>query len=190
MAMFEGVSGRIAASVMARMNAEAEAEAVARLDPAAGSAALVIGFGPGVGIERLLGRPVGRVVGVDPSLVMNEIAADRNRDAIDAGRLELVPTVVADLPLEHGPFDGAIAVHTLQICRPFGPTAARLAALLKPGGRLIAITHAWAARKDYGDEDAFIGEVSGGLQAAGFERVHCALADAEKRTALLIEAVR
>lgn len=190
MSTFEGVSGWLAARVMARMNAEAEAEAVERLAPAPGSRILVIGFGPGVGLAALLDRPVGHVVGVDPSAVMQRTAADRNRQAIADGRLTLVKDIVERLDFAHGPFDGAIAVHALQICRPFGPTADRLAVLMKPGGRLVSITHAWAAEKDWGSADAFVTGIGDGLARAGFAEVRNSLAKAEAGKALLVEARR
>lgn len=190
MAMFEGFSGRIAAKVMERMNAEAEREAVRRLDPQPGDKVLVIGFGPGIGLESLLERPVGHVVGIDPSQVMLDAAAAQNRAAIEAGRLRLIKVTAADLAAETGPFDAAIAVHTLQMCRPFAPTAARLAEVLRPGARLIGITHAWAARKDYGEENRFMDAIARGLEEAGFAHVSHGLADADGGSAVLLDAIR
>lgn len=187
---FDGVSGWIAARVMTRKNAEAEAEAVARLAPAPGARILAIGFGPGVGLAALLNRPVGHVVGVDPSAVMHRVAGDRNREALARGRLTLVRDLVENLDPALGGFDGAIAVHTLQMCRPFAPTAARLAAVLNPGARLVAITHGWAAARDHGSEEAFLTGVRDGLQAAGFPQVTQGRADCEGGKALLIEARR
>ncbi len=190
MSMFEGVSGRIAAQVMERMNAEAEREAVRRLDPRKGDRVLVIGFGPGIGLESLLEHPVGHVIGIDPSQVMQDVAAARNRAAIKAGRLRLIKGTAADLDGEIEPFDAAIAVHTLQICRPFAPTAAKLAEVLRPGARLIGITHAWAARKDYGEEALFIDAVVRGLREAGFAHVSHGRADADGGSAVLHDATR
>lgn len=188
--MFDGVSGRVAARVMARMNAAAEHEAVRRLRPGAGDRVLVIGFGPGLGLQALLETDVGRVVGVDPSNAMVRAAAARNRTAIARGRLELLRQTVAEMGDGHDRFDGAIAVHTLQICRPFEATAQRLASALRPGARLVSITHAWAARKDHGSEARFIETVLRGLADAGFGGVSYGRADAEDGTAILIEAVR
>lgn len=190
MSMFEGISGRIAAKVMERMNAEAEREAVRRLDPLQGDKVLVIGFGPGIGLESLLEHAVGHVVGIDPSQVMQDAAAARNRAAINAGRLRLIKGTAADLDPDTGPFDAAIAVHTLQICRPFAPTAAKLAVVLRPGARLIGITHAWAAKRDYGEEALFIDAVARGLYEAGFAHVSHGRADADGGSTLLHDAIR
>lgn len=188
--MFDGLSGRIAAKIMGQMNAAAEREAVVRLDPKPNSRVLVIGFGPGLGLQYLLERPVRLVVGIDPSQVMHNAAAARNRNALDSGRLQLIRVEAANLVQSVGPFDGAIAVHTLQICRPFADTAARLAEVLCAGAPLISITHAWAARKDYGTEGLFIEAITQGLRDAGFAKVGHGRAEAENGKAILLEAIR
>jgi threonine dehydrogenase-like Zn-dependent dehydrogenase len=71
MVSFDGPLGGLAAPVMARLNADAEAAAVARLAPSAGAEVLVIGFGPGVGLRLLSGvAGIGRIAGIDPSQAM------------------------------------------------------------------------------------------------------------------------
>lgn len=190
MTAFDGFSGWVAAKVMERQNAYAEQEAVQRLDPQPGERVLVIGFGPGMGLHCLLKSQVQYVVGVDPSQVMYDAASKRNSVDILGGRLKLLKCEAADLTEDYGPFDGAIAVHTLQICRPISPTAARLAHVLRRGARFVSITHAWAARKDYGEERLFIDTVSDGLRKAGFAFVTHKTAEAENGTAILIEAIR
>ncbi len=190
MSVFEGLSGWITAKAMERMNADAEREAVTRLAPAPGARILTIGFGPGVGLEHLLKLPVAAVVGVDPSAVMHRIAGTRNRDALAQGRLTLVQDVVEQLDSALAGFDGAIAVHTLQMCRPFAPTAERLSALMKPGSKIVSITHAWAAAKDYGSVECFAEAIGNGLTAAGFASVWRGKAVVEDGKAIVIEAIR
>jgi hypothetical protein len=41
-------------------------------------------------------------------------------------------------------FDGAVAVHTLQFLEPLEAAATALAERLRPSGRLVTLTHAWA----------------------------------------------
>ncbi len=190
MALFDGISGWIAAKAMERMNAEAEHEAVARLAPREGSRILAIGFGPGIGLERLLSLPVSEVIGVDPSAVMHRIASARNDEALAQRRLKLIADVVDLIEVEPCYFDGAIAVHTLQICRPFAATANKLGGVLKPGAKLVSITHEWAARKDYGAVESFRTAIEDGLYGAGFSSVSFGVANAEGGTAILIEGIR
>jgi hypothetical protein len=58
---FDGVAGRVAARVMARLNADMERAALDALDPRPGDRVLVVGFGPGVGVTELLRRVPDRV---------------------------------------------------------------------------------------------------------------------------------
>jgi cyclopropane fatty-acyl-phospholipid synthase-like methyltransferase len=190
MSLFDGISGWLAAKAMARMNADAEREAVMRLAPARSSRNLVIGFGPGIGLEYMLRQTDGEVVGVDPSMMMHREAGRRNATALRRGRLKLFLSGVESLDDDVGQFDGAIAVHTLQMCKPFSSTARRLSALMKPEARLVSITHAWAAKRDYGSAAAFCDTVEKELMEAGFRNVRCGKADAEKGSAILIEAQR
>ena len=75
---FDGLTGRIAAHVMARVNADMEQAALDALEPRPGDRVLVVGFGPSVGIAELLRRvPDARVVGIDPSAVMVRAATRR-----------------------------------------------------------------------------------------------------------------
>jgi trans-aconitate methyltransferase len=78
------------------MNAEAETEAVELLAASAGERLLVIGFGPGLGLE-ILARlcPDTMITGVDPSASMLRSAERRNRAVISAGRMTLHQTTVA-----------------------------------------------------------------------------------------------
>ncbi len=51
---------------------------------------LEIGSGPGLGLQLAVARAHnGRVVGVDPSETMLEMARQRNRSLIEAGRVEI-----------------------------------------------------------------------------------------------------
>src|SRR4051794_4594354 len=87
---FDGAAGLVAARVMARVNRDAEYEAANRLAPVAGARLLVVGFGPGLGVERLAADGATFVGGVDPSGVMLRAATRRNADAVAAGRVELL----------------------------------------------------------------------------------------------------
>jgi ubiquinone/menaquinone biosynthesis C-methylase UbiE len=150
---FEGLAGRATAKVMARMNRPAEIEAVEVLAPSAGDRVLAIGIGPGVGVNHLAGTVAGvRIVGIDPSAVMLAEARRRNRTWIEAGRVELVRTAAATLTDGDASFDGAIAVNSIQLWDPFEASLHEVSRVLRPGGRLVSLTHDWALRKSTGRE--------------------------------------
>lgn len=181
--MFDGVAGLIAGQAMIHMNAQAEREAIARLDPASGSHCLVIGFGPGVGLEALIDHAPGvRALGIDPSGAMMRMARRRNAASINVGRLMLRQQTLDQLAPSAGPFDAALAVNSLQFCDPIEASAAHLATLLRPGARLMTLTHAWAFEHHFGDLDCYLGRMDAAFRAAGFDADPHFRGNAEKGT--------
>jgi ubiquinone/menaquinone biosynthesis C-methylase UbiE len=77
---------------------------------------LEVGSGPGVGLELAAARAhEGRLVGVDPSQTMLEIARRRNRGEIEAGRVELRRGIVDRLPFDDATFDKAMTMNSLHL---------------------------------------------------------------------------
>ncbi|MGE5594967.1 MAG: class I SAM-dependent methyltransferase [Hyphomicrobiales bacterium] len=165
---FDGLKGRLAASVMAAMNADMEAAAIRALGPSPDARVLAIGFGPGVGVEKLARRLAqGHVCGVDPSAEMVRAATKRNRRAIAAGRVELTQTTAASLPWPGASFDAAIAVNSLQLWSPLDASLAEVARVLRPGEQLVTLTHRWAAGRR-GAHDAWVADMRAALERHGF----------------------
>jgi ubiquinone/menaquinone biosynthesis C-methylase UbiE len=188
---FDGPLGGLIGAIMARVNAQTEAEAVELLDPAPDASVLVLGFGPGVGVERLAKRlPRGHVVGVDPSATMLKAASRRNRAAIAVGRVRLERAAADATGAADASFDGAVAVNTLQLCEPFEATAAELARVMRPGARLVALTHDWAARRHGQSADAWVDRILRALEAAGFTDARAFRARAEKGRSIAVTARR
>jgi ubiquinone/menaquinone biosynthesis C-methylase UbiE len=188
---FEGVTGYFAAKVMARVNRAAEAEAVALLDPAPTDNVLVIGFGPGVGVALLTDRLAGgRVLGVDPSATMLSQATRANRAAVGAGRVALRQARADATGADADAFDGAVAVNTLQLCEPLSATARELARVLKPGARLVSLTHDWALERHGGAVEAWIAEARSTLEAAGFVELRDFRGQAERGRIVALTARR
>jgi ubiquinone/menaquinone biosynthesis C-methylase UbiE len=189
--LFDGPGAGVVAKVMARQNRAAEAEAVELLDPNDSDRVLVIGFGPGVGVQLLLERLArGGVGGVDPSRAMLRQATARNRDALDSGRLELVCASSDAMPWPEHHFDGAIAVNVMQLCEPIEATATELARLLRPGARLVSLTHDWAIRKHAATVDAWLADTKRALSALGFIDVGTGRGRAESGTIVRLTARR
>ena len=145
---FDGFVGRISGSVMARLNRDMERAAVAELNPSPNDSVLAIGFGPGVGIELLAEvLPTGLVAGIDPSATMNDLARRRNRRGIDSGRIVLRNASAEVIPWPDDTFDGIIAANSAQFWRPLDAAIGEVARVIRPGGSLVTITHAWAIEK-------------------------------------------
>lgn len=191
MDLFDGPVGFLTAMIMASANAGAEREAVAILAPAPADRILAVGFGPGVGVSALAERlTAGQVLGVDPSAAMMKAAARRNARLISAGRVRLARTTAADIPVEEASLDGAIAVNSLQFCEPIVEVAAELARVLRPGAKLVSLTHDWAAARHAGTAKAWVARTRAALAEAGFSAIDSYPAKAEKGHAIVLAAVR
>jgi len=141
---FDGVTGRVAARIMARLNADMERAGLDALDPQPGDRVLVIGFGPGVGIAELLRRVPDATVGIDPSTAMVRAATRR----LPAGApVEPLAEPLEALEATGPPFDRAVAVNCHQCFAPHDVALARLRGVLVAGGRFVSLTHDWAIEK-------------------------------------------
>jgi SAM-dependent methyltransferase len=172
---FEGAAGRIAASVMARLNRDMERTAVAELDPAEDDDVLAVGFGPGVGILELAHRLTrGCVAGIDPSSTMVEVARRRNRRTVDSGQVVLVEAAADSIPFPDEAFRGVVAVNCMQLWRPLERSLREVARVLAPRGTLVAVTHVWAVQKQ-APLDEWLTELAAVLSA-------CDLGELRQRT--------
>ena len=188
---FDGFAGKLVAPIMARMNAAAEAEAIDLLDAADNANILVLGFGPGVGIEMLAKRIVGgTILGIDPSNAMMKAAAKRNEAMVKIGRVRLERTTANAISAAPASFDGVIAVNTIQLCEPIAPTLTELARVMRPGATLVTITHDWAAAHHAGTADAWMQMMSNAFAGGDFERVEIRRGKSEKGKAIIIRACK
>jgi ubiquinone/menaquinone biosynthesis C-methylase UbiE len=86
-----GLLGRLIAFIMARETWHQNLRAMDALGIGEADHVLDIGCGHGRSLMELAARaPRGRIVGVDPSELMVEIAAQRNRPLIEADRVDVI----------------------------------------------------------------------------------------------------
>jgi SAM-dependent methyltransferase len=106
-------------------------EAVAELHP---SRVLEVGGGEGELAERIQSELGATVVGIDQSERMVEIQRSKGIDAKVGD--------VQQLPFDDGEFDVAVAAWMLYHVPDLDRGLAELARVLRPGGRLVAVTNA------------------------------------------------
>ncbi|HEX9381414.1 MAG TPA: class I SAM-dependent methyltransferase [Gaiellaceae bacterium] len=106
-------------------------EAIAEANP---RRVLEVGGGEGELAERIVNELGAEVVGVDQSERMVELQRSKGIDARVGD--------VQDLPFADGEFDVAVAAWMLYHVADLDRALAELARVLKPGGRLIAVTNA------------------------------------------------
>lgn len=114
--------------------------AVAALDVRPGDRILEIGCGRGVAAALICERlDTGTLVAIDRSEKAIAAAAERNADAVAAGKAIFATTAMEDVdPAALRPFDKVLAVNVnLFWTKPPARELRLVAALLKPGGRLV-----------------------------------------------------
>lgn len=103
---------------------------------------LEVGSGPGVGLEQAAEMAYeGRVVGLDPSETMLEMAHRRNHTLIEAKRVELHLGAADKLPFDDAMFDKAMTMNSLRLWpNPVGGLR-EIKRALRPGGPIaVAFT--------------------------------------------------
>jgi ubiquinone/menaquinone biosynthesis C-methylase UbiE len=132
-----GLLGRIIAFIMARETWSQNLRAMDVLGINQSDHILDLGCGHGRSLAELASRaPMGHVVGADPSELMVEIASQRNRTLIEAGRVDVVPATAESLPFADDFFDKVLCVHVLYFWKNPDVPLREIARVLKPGGRL------------------------------------------------------
>jgi SAM-dependent methyltransferase len=137
-----GLLGRLAGQWLAHRSSNVARNrwAVGLLEVKPTDRCLELGFGPGVAIEELAAAATdGQVFGLDHSEVMVEMATDRNRAAVDAGRVELRLGDARQQPLPFGDLDVVLAVNCSIFWDDQGEVLDRLRAAMRPGGRLALV---------------------------------------------------
>ncbi len=170
-----GLLGWIIASIMARETRAANLRAIEALGIAPGNHVLDIGCGHGASLAAIAARaPKGRVVGVDPSPLMVDMAVRRNRRLVRRGRARVVVAGAETLPCPDVVFDRALCVHVVYFWTDLDACLREIARVLKPGGRLALLfrTDADAATVATFPADVYrfraLAEMIAALTVAGF----------------------
>lgn len=172
-----GLLGRLGGIIMARTNQKVAAWAIDLLGVNPSDRVLEVGFGPGVGIQRLAkSASSGRVVGVDCSTEMVEQATARNAKAIEAGRVELREGSVERLPFEDETFNRALVVNSMQVWPDVVGGLREIRRVMKPGGRVALAFTRHSGQPTSGLTDALTAAGFSGVRVAEREDGFCALA--------------
>src|SRR5262249_35267131 len=152
---------------------------------------LEIGFGPGQAIELLAKRSAARfIAGVDPSEVMLAQAAQRNRESIEAKRVELVQATVESLPFDDRRFSKRLAGSNFHVWHSCDAGLDEVYRVLRPGGMLLLGMRRCARRPHFwtspGVSTREIESDRRLLAARGFQRVRVVDRRLGRRVAFLI----
>jgi SAM-dependent methyltransferase len=125
---------------MAWGNAATERHLVDVADLRQQDVVLILGPGPGVGLEAA-GERSGHVIGIDPSEVMLTSCLRRCAELIRRGTVRLVRGVAEDTGLPAGSVDAVLAVNNVQVWPDWRAGFGELHRVLRPGGRLLLSAH-------------------------------------------------
>jgi trans-aconitate methyltransferase len=169
-----GLLGRLAGFIMANRSSNVERIhwGVSLLDLQPADRVLEIGYGPGVGIQKISETVTDGVIwGIDHSALMLKQASKRNQGAVASGKVKLLQNPVSDLPSFGEPLDKILDVNTFQFWKNPVEDLKSLKEQMRPGG-IIALVQ--QPRKPGATEEDTVkaGEkYAEQLRAAGFSEI-------------------
>lgn len=133
-----GWFGRVLGFLWPLEHARLNAEVLDALDIRAGDRVLEIGTGSGHALREAARRAAGgRVVGVDVSELMVELAQRVNREAIARGSVRVMTADADALALQPQSLDRVFSVNCVYFWRDVDAVLAKLASSLASGGKLV-----------------------------------------------------
>jgi ubiquinone/menaquinone biosynthesis C-methylase UbiE len=190
-----GLLGRIIAFIMSHETKGDNRRAIGALALASGDHVLDVGCGLGRSLTELAAlAPQGKVMGVDPSDVMIDMAARHAGKLVALGRVQVVTATVEALPFPNASFDKALCVHVVYFWRDLGRSFSEIARILKPGGRLALLfrtNESQAVGAFPADIYRFpaLDEIAVALEAAGFT-VEMVDAASQRTSPVLVTATK
>nr|XP_046252095.1 uncharacterized methyltransferase YdaC [Scatophagus argus]XP_046252096.1 uncharacterized methyltransferase YdaC [Scatophagus argus]XP_046252097.1 uncharacterized methyltransferase YdaC [Scatophagus argus] len=105
-----------------------------------GDTVLELGHGPGLGLEfaaKLLTEPTGRLIGVDYSQYMHQMASNRLKELIASGKVTLHHCDVATMPLADCTVDKVFHCNCYYFWPDLRKGATEIHRVMKPGGLMV-----------------------------------------------------
>lgn len=190
-----GLLGRLIAFIMSHETKGDNQRAIGTLAVAPGDHVLDIGCGHGRSLTELAVLATeGKVVGVDPSDVMADMAARHAGELIASGRVQVVTASVEALPFPDASFEKALCVHVVYFWPDLTRALREIARVLKPGGRLALLFRTNVSQSvDAFPADVYrfpaLDEITSALEGAGFD-VEVVDAAAERTSPVVVTATR
>lgn len=133
-----GWFGRLLGLIWPREHRRLNAEVLDALDLHAGQRVLEVGSGTGHALREAARRVApGRVVGVDISELMADLARRLNHAAVLRGEIEVRAGDIEKLDLHGSTFDRIFSVNCIYFWHDADAVLAKLASALSPGGKLV-----------------------------------------------------
>ncbi|XP_023254710.1 uncharacterized protein LOC111649189, partial [Seriola lalandi dorsalis] len=105
-----------------------------------GDTVLELGHGPGLGLQsaaKLLTEPTGRLIGVDYSEYMHQMASERLKELVARGKVTLHHCDVAALPLADSSVDKVFHCNCYYFWPDLKKGSSEIHRVMKPGGLMV-----------------------------------------------------
>lgn len=172
-----GFLGRVISKMMRRGNSDGINGILARLQIKDKEKIFEIGYGPGLGIERILSKFDCSISGIDFSELMFKEASQRNKKHIDAKKLELHFGNFLRYELKSGEYDKIFCINVVYFWDNLEQPFSQIRDGLKDGGLFcFYMAHADQLNKlTFIEEDIFnkysIDQVIDKLKLSGFRKL-------------------
>lgn len=186
----EGILGNIAGRLMASTGVQKNKWTVSLLNIQSTDNVLEIGFGPGVATE-LVSNVIheGHYVGIDYSKVMLQQAKNRNKEAIQEGKVTLKLEEVSNVPSFELKFDKVFSVNSIIFWEDPVKSLKKIRQIMKPNG-LIALTVLPYMKGATEETSKKLGkDIVSYLEQAGFSNIKTELKKKKPVTAICVLGV-
>ncbi|KAM7404791.1 hypothetical protein PAMP_012104 [Pampus punctatissimus] len=134
------VAGWLVSKLLTVRNQVLEENAVQLCGIQPGDTVLELGHGPGLGLQsaaKLLTEPTGRLIGVDYSEFMHQMASERMKELLASGKVTLHHCDVAAMPLADNTVDKVFHCNCYYFWPDLRKGATEIYRVMKPGGLMV-----------------------------------------------------
>ncbi|TMS15831.1 putative methyltransferase YdaC [Larimichthys crocea] len=134
------VAGWLVSKLLTARNRVLEENAVQLSGIQPGDTVLELGHGPGLGLQaaaKLLTEPTGRLIGVDYSEYMHQMASERLKELVVSGKVTLHHCDVAAMPLADSTVDKVFHCNCYYFWPDLRKGATEIHRVMKPGGLMV-----------------------------------------------------
>ncbi|MGR3764651.1 class I SAM-dependent DNA methyltransferase [Rossellomorea sp. NS-SX7] len=168
----KGIMGWIVGKVMEIDNRRINKWSIQRLPIKKGDHILEVGFGPGYCINKIIQKYPGTSVdGVDISSTMKEAAHQKNKAAIEEGRVRLFVHDISQFHSKDEKYDHIFSVNNYPLWNDSKSALYHIHRMLKPGGSLVITVQPRGDEEKDSRAHRYAQQITDELTCAGFKNI-------------------
>jgi ubiquinone/menaquinone biosynthesis C-methylase UbiE len=167
-----GILGWIVGKVMELDNRRINKWSLQQLPIQQGDHILEVGFGPGYCINKIVQNNHGTTIdGVDISSTMKEAAHQKNKEAIEKGRVRLFVHDISQFHIDDDPYDHIFSVNNYPLWTDTNKALSHLYQMLNPGGTMVITVQPRGKEEKDSRARLYAEQISNELTNAGFKNI-------------------